>query len=138
MALLPRPAVVRAVGRYFAAGPGVGIDGPVVQRTDPRRFVREGLEGFGVIEGENFAPGHAVQARAEADLDGRVNLLDLPASLVGGGDGQFRFGFAFVDKSLSELHDHDVGGVDFDPFGFGVGQQRPRGLRKAIRDRPAG
>src|ERR1039458_1385410 len=111
-------AVGAGDGFFFSGSGSVGIDGPVVQRADPRCFVGKGLEDFGVIEGEDFVLG-AVSAEAgeEAYLNGGVNLLELGVGGVGGINAKLTFGFPLVDEFLAEIHDHEVGGMDFDAFG---------------------
>lgn len=75
----------------------VTVDRPVVQRAHPRGFVCERPESFRVIEGENLFFGTIVaQARAQTDLNGGMDVLDLLVSFLGGVDAQFAFGFTLL------------------------------------------
>src|ERR1017187_1490088 len=117
-------AVGAGAGSFFTGLGSVVIDGPVVQRADPRRFVGKGLEDFGVGEGEDFVLGAvSTEAGAETDLNGGVNLLELGVGGVGGINAKLTFGFPLVDEFLAEIHDHEVGGMDFDAFGFSIGEE---------------
>jgi hypothetical protein len=42
---------------------------------------------------------------------------------VGGINAKLTFGFSLVDEFLAEIHDHEVGGMDFDTFGFSIGEE---------------
>ena len=96
-------------------------------------LVGERPESFRVVDGEHLVFGTIVaQARAQTDLNGGIDVLDLLVSFLGGVDAELAFGFAFVDELFSEVHDHEVRRRDFDPFGFGVCQQRLRSPRDTI------
>src|SRR5690349_15079587 len=71
-------AIARVCGSVSARWRRVPVDRPVMQRTDPRGFIGESSQDFCVIEGKNFIGGTVVaEAGAEADPNGRVNLLEL-------------------------------------------------------------
>jgi hypothetical protein len=68
----------------------------------------------------------SAEAGTEADANGRIDRLKLLVGLLCGMDSEFSLGFAFVDESLAEKHDHQICGMNFDAFGFGVTEEGQR------------
>src|SRR4051812_2962686 len=82
----------------------VVVDRPVMQRANPRRRVRERFESPRVVEREHLVLRTVLpQARAQADADRRIDLLDLRVRRVGGIDPQLALAAALVDETLAEV-----------------------------------